>query len=74
MPINCSRSIPIIRIAASFTSVILPSGLIVTSGSRLASIRLRAYCAAKRACSRARSDSVMLWAIDDAPAIPPAAS
>jgi hypothetical protein len=28
---------------ASFTSVILPSGLMVTSGSREASIKLRAY-------------------------------
>ena len=28
---------------ASLTSVILPSGLMVTRGSRLASIRLRAY-------------------------------
>jgi len=39
-------------IVASLTSVILPSGLIVTSGSRPASIKLRAYWAA--ACSAAR--------------------
>ena len=74
MPIRCSRSTPVIRIVASFASVILPSGLIVTSGFRLASIRLREYCAAKLAWLRARSDSVTLWAIDDAPMIPPAAS
>src|SRR5712664_1275812 len=39
-----SRGIPVTFTVASFTSVILPSGLIVTSGSTLASIRLRAYC------------------------------
>ncbi len=34
---------PVTLTVASFTSVIFPSRLIVTSGSRLASIRLRAY-------------------------------
>ena len=37
---------PVTLTVASLTSVILPSGLMVTRGSRLASIRLRAYCAA----------------------------
>ncbi len=46
VPTNCARSTPVTRITASFTSVILPSGLIVTSGSGLASITLREDCAA----------------------------
>ena len=37
-----SRERPVARTEASLTSVILPSALIVTSGSRLASIKLRA--------------------------------
>src|SRR5581483_3788496 len=41
-----SRATPVTFTVASFTSVIFPSGLIVTSGSRLASIKLRAYSAA----------------------------
>ena len=51
MPINSSRPTPVILMVASLTSVILPSGLMVTRGSRLASIRLRAYCDAALICS-----------------------
>src|SRR5438309_598414 len=38
-----SRGTPVALMVASLTSVILPSTLMVTSGSRLASMRLRAY-------------------------------
>ena len=48
-----SRGTPVTLMVASLTSVILPSGLIVTNGSRLASIRLRAYRKVARACSSA---------------------
>ena len=41
-----SRSMPVTRAVAALTSVILPSGLMVTSGSRVASSRLREYSAA----------------------------
>jgi hypothetical protein len=37
-----SRGTPVISSVAAFTSVILPSGEIVTSGSRLASMSPRA--------------------------------
>ena len=45
---------PVTFIVASLTSVILPSGLIVTRGSRLDSIRLRAYNEAARNSSSIR--------------------
>ena len=40
-PISCSLETPVTSAVALFTSVIFPSGLMVTRGSRLASIRLR---------------------------------
>jgi hypothetical protein len=43
VPISDWRSTPVTFVVASLTSVIFPSALIVTSGSRLASINLRAY-------------------------------
>jgi hypothetical protein len=46
VPISFSREMPVTLIEPSLTSVILPSGLMVTSGSSEASIRLRAYCEA----------------------------
>ena len=42
-PISSSRLTPVALAVASLTSVILPSAEMVTNGSRLASIRLRAY-------------------------------
>jgi hypothetical protein len=56
---------------ASLTSVIFPSGLMVTRASRLASMRLRAYWDAARACSSARTRSVMSRAIDAIPSTLP---
>ena len=50
LPINLSRGTPVTVTAAAFTSVIFPSASIVSSGSWLASIRLRAY---PEACFRA---------------------
>ena len=44
MPVSFSLVIPVILAIASFISVILPSVLTVTRGSRLASIKLLAYC------------------------------
>ena len=50
---SCSRGLPVSLLVASLTSVIFPSGLIVTSGSRLASIKLRAYAEEYRSFSSA---------------------
>ena len=58
-----SRGTPVTLAVASLTSVILPSGLMVTSGSTLASIRLRAYCAACR-CAGGRDGCGRLAASD----------
>ena len=41
MPMSSSRERPVTASVAVFTSMILPSAPMVTSGSRLASIRLR---------------------------------
>jgi hypothetical protein len=56
---------------AWLTSVILASTLIVTKGSRLASIKLRAYSDASRNNASARVSWVMSRAIEDAPMIAP---
>src|SRR5665647_2851985 len=64
---SSSRGTPVTLILASLTSVISPSGLIVTNGSTAASIRLRAY---RTACL----SSVMLRLIIDVPTIAPSAS
>jgi hypothetical protein len=66
-----SRETPVTLVVASLTSVILPSGLIVTSGSSEASMSERAYCDAARACSSARRRSVMSRAMDVVPASDP---
>ena len=50
VPMRFSLDTPVILTVASFTSVIFPFRLIVTSGSRLASIRLRAYCDVSDSC------------------------
>ncbi len=50
MPINLFLDTPVTFVDAWFTSVIFPSGEIVTSGSSDASIRLRAY---REACFNA---------------------
>ncbi len=74
VPISSFRGTPVTRTVASFTSLIVPSGLIVTSGSRLASIRLRLYALARRTASSAFFRSVMSRAAAKTPAISPDSS
>ena len=72
---STSRGRPVTLIEPSLTSVILPSALMVTRGSKLASMRLRAYCESVPACCSACLRAVMSQlAIAETPTTAPTAS
>ncbi len=70
---SSSRGTPVARIVPSLTSVMRPSGLMVTRGSGVASMRLRAYCfwnrsssvtrSSSRLCCSAMTASARFWAV-----------
>src|SRR5664279_2634099 len=67
VPMSSARGMPVTLTVASFTSVIIPCGLIATSESRLDSI-------IERPDSMACLDWVTSWVVVDAPMIAPSAS
>jgi phage terminase Nu1 subunit (DNA packaging protein) len=74
VPISSSRGTPVTWTVAAFTSVIAPSGLIVTRGSSEASISERLYAFARCTASSAAFWSVMSRAMVEAPTTPPCRS